>query len=181
MPSSPDECTATPRPNVSHTDAARIHGRIQQQAIRVVHHEAGHHFIQVDFEIPLTAGFKDLAHLHAATELDTLSEVSRDRIHSMGADIAVDPRTLSPFAPIPDLGNRQPNLVYECAGVPGLLQQIIQSVAFGARIVMGGYCMEAEQLFVFAAQNKRLTVHFAGGEEPVCIVKREFVNRGRAV
>ena len=84
---------------------------------------------------------------------------------AMGADIAVDPRTLSPYAPFPDLGNRQPNLVYECAGVPGLLQQIIQSVAFGARIVMGGYCMEPDSLFVFAAQNKRLTVHFAGGEE----------------
>jgi threonine dehydrogenase-like Zn-dependent dehydrogenase len=84
----------------------------------------------------------------------------------MGADIAVDPRDLSPYAPIHTLGDRQPNLVYECAGVPGLLQQIIQSVAFGARIVMGGYCMEQESLFVFAAQNKRLTVHFAGGEEP---------------
>ncbi len=84
----------------------------------------------------------------------------------MGADIAVDPREISPYAPIPDLGNRQPSLVYECAGVPGLLQQIIQSVGFGARIVMGGYCMEADSLFVFAAQNKRLTVHFAGGEEP---------------
>ena len=84
----------------------------------------------------------------------------------MGADIAVDPRELSPYAPIPDLGNRQPTLVYECAGVPGLLQRIIESVGFGARIVMGGYCMEAESLFVFAAQNKRLTVHFAGGEEP---------------
>jgi 2-desacetyl-2-hydroxyethyl bacteriochlorophyllide A dehydrogenase len=84
---------------------------------------------------------------------------------AMGADIAVDPRALSPFAPFQDLGNRQPNLVYECAGVPGLLQQIIQSVAFGARIVMGGYCMEQDSLFVFAAQNKRLTVHFAGGEE----------------
>jgi len=31
--------------------------------------------------------------------------------------------------------------------------------------VMGGYCMEAEQFYVFAAQNKRLTVHFAAGEE----------------
>jgi threonine dehydrogenase-like Zn-dependent dehydrogenase len=46
------------------------------------------------------------------------------------------------------------------------LQQIIEHVPFGARIVMGGYCMEADSLFVFAAQNKRLTVHFAGGEEP---------------
>ncbi len=30
---------------------------------------------------------------------------------------------------------------------------------------MGGYCMEAEQFYVFAAQNKRLTIHFATGEE----------------
>jgi 2-desacetyl-2-hydroxyethyl bacteriochlorophyllide A dehydrogenase len=84
----------------------------------------------------------------------------------MGADIAVDPRQLSPYEPIPDLGMRRASVVYECVGMPGLLQQIIQSVGFGARIVMGGYCMEPDQLFVFSAQNKRLTVHFAGGEEP---------------
>lgn len=84
----------------------------------------------------------------------------------MGADIAIDPRELSPYAPIPDLGMRRATIVYENVGMPGLLQQIIQSVGFDARIVMGGYCMEAEQLLVFAAQNKRLTVMFAGGEEP---------------
>jgi 2-desacetyl-2-hydroxyethyl bacteriochlorophyllide A dehydrogenase len=83
----------------------------------------------------------------------------------MGADIAIDPREMSPYAPIPDLGGRQVNLVYECVGLPGLMQQIITSVGFGARIVMGGYCMEPEQFYVFAAQNKRLTVHFAAGEE----------------
>jgi 2-desacetyl-2-hydroxyethyl bacteriochlorophyllide A dehydrogenase len=85
---------------------------------------------------------------------------------TMGADLALDPREISPYAPLPNLNGRQVNLVYECVGLPGLLQQLIQSVGFGARIVMGGYCMAAEELFVFAAQNKRLTVHFAGGEEP---------------
>ena len=93
-------------------------------------------------------------------------QARRDMAIRMGADIAIDPREMSPYAPISDLGNKQVTLVYECAGVPGLLQGIIQSVGFGARIVMGGYCMEEERLFVFAAQNKRLTVHFAGGEEP---------------
>jgi threonine dehydrogenase-like Zn-dependent dehydrogenase len=83
----------------------------------------------------------------------------------MGADIAIDPREISPYQPISSLGNRQVNLVYECVGLPGLLQQIISAVAFDSRIVMGGYCMEPEQLYVFAAQNKRLTVHFAAGEE----------------
>jgi threonine dehydrogenase-like Zn-dependent dehydrogenase len=84
----------------------------------------------------------------------------------MGADIAVDPREISPYQPIADIGNRQVNLIYECVGLPGLMQQIISAAAFDSRIVMGGYCMEPEQLYVFAAQNKRLTVHFAGGEEP---------------
>ncbi|WP_340589094.1 zinc-binding dehydrogenase [Erythrobacter alti] len=98
-----------------------------------------------------------------ATDLD---EDRRALAIAMGADIAIDPRTVSPYEPLPDLDGRQVNLVYECVGLPGFLQQIIQSVGFGARVVMGGYCMEVEELFVFAAQNKRLTVHFAGGEEP---------------
>ena len=89
----------------------------------------------------------------------------REMAIAMGAHIAVDPRELSPYDPIPDLGNRRASLVYECVGLPGLLPQIIAAVAFEARIVMGGYCMEQEQFYVFAAQNKRLTVHFAGGEE----------------
>jgi 2-desacetyl-2-hydroxyethyl bacteriochlorophyllide A dehydrogenase len=92
-------------------------------------------------------------------------EARRDTAIGMGADIAVDPRVLSPYDAMPDLGNRRANLVYECVGLPGLLPQIIAAVAFDARIVMGGYCMEAEQFYVFAAQNKRLTVHFAAGEE----------------
>ena len=83
----------------------------------------------------------------------------------MGAHAAIDPREFSPYGPIPDLGNRRANLVYECVGLPGLLQQIITAVAFEARIVMGGYCMDADHFYVFAAQNKRLTVHFAAGEE----------------
>jgi len=84
----------------------------------------------------------------------------------MGADIAIDPREISPYEAIPSLGNRRVNLVYECVGLPGLMQQIISAIAFDSRIVMGGYCMEPEQFYVFSAQNKRLTVHFAAGEEP---------------
>jgi threonine dehydrogenase-like Zn-dependent dehydrogenase len=83
----------------------------------------------------------------------------------MGADIAIDPRELSPYDPIPDLGMKKPNLVYECVGKPGLLNQIIRGVGFGARIVMGGFCLEQEQLYVPLAQMKRLKINFACGEE----------------
>jgi threonine dehydrogenase-like Zn-dependent dehydrogenase len=83
-----------------------------------------------------------------------------------GAHIAVDPREVSPYAPLPDFGGRQVNVIYECVGQKGMLQRIIEAAPFDGRIVMGGYCMEEEALFVFAAQNKRLNVQFAGGEEP---------------
>jgi threonine dehydrogenase-like Zn-dependent dehydrogenase len=90
----------------------------------------------------------------------------RDLAVAMGADIALDPREVSPYQPIAGLGGRHVNLVYECVGMPGMLQAVIEGVGFGARVVMGGYCMAPEELYIFAAQNKRLTVHFAGGEEP---------------
>jgi 2-desacetyl-2-hydroxyethyl bacteriochlorophyllide A dehydrogenase len=83
----------------------------------------------------------------------------------MGADMAVDPRETSPYGALPELGARRVNLIYENVGQPGLLQHIIAAAPFDGRIVMGGYCMEPEQLFVFAAQNKRLTIQFAAGEE----------------
>lgn len=83
-----------------------------------------------------------------------------------GAHIAIDPREVDPYGPLPDLGGRRVNLVYENVGVPGMLQRIIESMPFDGRLVMGGYCMEPEPLYVFAAQNKRLNIQFAGGEEP---------------
>jgi 2-desacetyl-2-hydroxyethyl bacteriochlorophyllide A dehydrogenase len=89
----------------------------------------------------------------------------RDLAIQMGAHIAVDPREISPYAPLPDFGNRAVNIIYECVGLPGMLQQIIASAPFEGRIVMGGYCMEEEYFFSFVAQNKRLNIQFAGGEE----------------
>jgi threonine dehydrogenase-like Zn-dependent dehydrogenase len=89
----------------------------------------------------------------------------RDIAVRMGADLAVDPRDISPYAPIPSLGGRRPNLVYECVGKPGLLNQIVNGVAFGARIVIGGFCLEPEQLYIPSAQSKRLKINFACGEE----------------
>ena len=84
----------------------------------------------------------------------------------MGAHVAVDPREVSPHLPLPDLGAKAPNLIYECVGRAGMLQALVEAAPFDGRIVMGGYCMEEEHMFVFAAQNKRLNVQFAGGEEP---------------
>jgi threonine dehydrogenase-like Zn-dependent dehydrogenase len=83
----------------------------------------------------------------------------------MGADVAIDPRELSPYGPVHGLGTRRATLVYECVGKPGLLNEIIRSVGFGARIVIGGFCLEPEELYIPCAQMKRLKINFAAGEE----------------
>lgn len=89
----------------------------------------------------------------------------RDIAIKMGADVAIDPRELSPYGPVHGLGMRRANLVYECVGKRGLLNEIIHSVGFGARIVIGGFCLEPEELYIPSAQMRRLKIHFAAGEE----------------
>lgn len=90
----------------------------------------------------------------------------RELAIEMGADVAVDPRETDPYGPLPDLGPRRVNLIYENVGQKGMLSRIVAAAPFDGRIVLGGYCMEEEAMFVFAAQNKRLNIQFAGGEEP---------------
>lgn len=90
----------------------------------------------------------------------------REMALRMGAHIAIDPRETDPYGPLPDLGSRRVNLIYENVGLPGMLEQIIQAAPMHGRIVMGGYCMEEERLFTFTAQNKCLNIQFACGEEP---------------
>jgi threonine dehydrogenase-like Zn-dependent dehydrogenase len=89
----------------------------------------------------------------------------RDIAIRMGAEVAIDPRQLSPYEPIREFAMGRANLVYECVGKRGLLNEIINSVGFGARIVIGGFCLEPEELYVPSAQMRGLKINFAAGEE----------------
>jgi threonine dehydrogenase-like Zn-dependent dehydrogenase len=83
----------------------------------------------------------------------------------MGADVIVDPREESPYEAMHGLGKRRATLVYECVGRPGMLGEIMRSVGFDARIVVGGFCMEAEEIYIPSGQMKRLSIQFASGAD----------------
>lgn len=89
----------------------------------------------------------------------------RDIAVRMGADMAVDPRVTSPYGKVEGTGGRAPNLIYECVGKPGMLNEILRSAGFGARIVIGGFCLEPDEIYVPLGQTKRLKIYFACGEE----------------
>lgn len=94
------------------------------------------------------------------------SPARRQLALEMGADVAVDPAELSPYGAPADFAGRAPNVVFECVGVPGMLDGIIRSVVPRARIVVAGWCLETDHLFTPSAHTKGLNVQFGGGPMP---------------
>ncbi|WP_421998369.1 zinc-binding dehydrogenase [Reyranella sp.] len=87
----------------------------------------------------------------------------RELATRMGADIVVDPAVENPYAKLP-AGRRA--VVFECVGVPGLLQQIFEAAPRDTRIVVAGVCMEPDRIEPFFGIVKELALQFVLGYTP---------------
>jgi threonine dehydrogenase-like Zn-dependent dehydrogenase len=103
---------------------------------------------------------------------------------ALGADVVVDPGAASPYgsweavAALNDEGAApadafafllprfRPAVLFECVGVPGIIQQILEGAPRGARIVVVGVCMETDRLDPIFAINKELNLQFVLGYSP---------------
>lgn len=112
------------------------------------------------------------------------SPVRRGMAEQMGADVILDPAEDSPYEKwediaVPagvDLGNPltammaaseiKPCVVFECVGVPGLLQQVLEGAPRNARVVVVGVCMEADRIEPIYGINKELNLQFVLGYAP---------------
>ena len=56
-----------------------------------------------------------------------------------------------------------PELIFECVGVPGMIQQCVLLAPPNGRIVVVGVCMQPDTLFPAFAIVKGLTLHFVVG------------------
>lgn len=81
----------------------------------------------------------------------------------MGADIVVDPAAESPYA---KLAADKRAAVFECVGVPGLIQQIFEKAPRDARVVVVGVCMEPDTIEPLFAIFKELNLQFVLGYTP---------------
>jgi threonine dehydrogenase-like Zn-dependent dehydrogenase len=59
-----------------------------------------------------------------------------------------------------------PQLIFECVGVAGLIQQIVESCEFTARISAAGGWYTGDTLGVTDATQKGVTMQFGGGPQP---------------
>jgi threonine dehydrogenase-like Zn-dependent dehydrogenase len=107
----------------------------------------------------------------------------------MGADIVVDPAETSPYetwlqaatpagydgsryAQLFGLGPRlRPAVIFECVGVPGVIQQLMEGASPSARIVVVGVCMETDRIEPFFGIVKQLNVQFV-----LAYTAREFAD-----
>jgi threonine dehydrogenase-like Zn-dependent dehydrogenase len=99
----------------------------------------------------------------------------------MGADIVIDPKDTSPYdalmkaitpagfdgsryAQLTGSGpKRRPAVLFECVGVPGVMQAMFEGAPQGARIVIVGVCMESDTFEPIFGILKQLDVQFVLG------------------
>jgi threonine dehydrogenase-like Zn-dependent dehydrogenase len=107
----------------------------------------------------------------------------RQLAETMGADIVIDPGAGSPYTAWRDVaaqsgGQRLAGnllsqdasarnaLIFECAGVPGVLEAILENAPVHARIVMVGACGRTDQFEPMIATLKEVNIQFAVSYTP---------------
>ncbi len=112
------------------------------------------------------------------------SQRRRDLAVALGADVVVDPAATTPWqswreaavyrdasrAPVlpPWLPGPavRPAVVFECVGVPGVLDQVMVAAPRGTRIVVVGVCMEPDTIHPLIGIGKELNLQFVLGYTP---------------
>ncbi|MGH8011670.1 MAG: zinc-binding dehydrogenase [Candidatus Binataceae bacterium] len=105
----------------------------------------------------------------------------RELARRMGADMVIDPKEKSPFATWREMAAYKdpakapqlppwfqgpalrPAAIFECVGVPGVIDSIMLSAPANARVVVVGVCMEADQIQPLFGINKELNIQFVLG------------------
>jgi threonine dehydrogenase-like Zn-dependent dehydrogenase len=121
--------------------------------------------------------------LHPIVAAD-YSPARRRLAERLGADVVVDPAQTQPYASwaahaamsaeetaarppaqafLPAL---KPALIFECVGVPGIIQQIFEAAPRDARIVVVGVCMETDRSEPLLGIMKELNVQYVLGYTP---------------
>jgi threonine dehydrogenase-like Zn-dependent dehydrogenase len=84
----------------------------------------------------------------------------------MGADVVVDPARQRAVEAWEHVAGTRPAVVFECVGVPGLLDAVMREAPREARVVVAGVCMEDDRIRPIIGINKELSVQFVLGYSP---------------
>jgi threonine dehydrogenase-like Zn-dependent dehydrogenase len=91
-----------------------------------------------------------------------LSGGRRRFAEKQGAHAALDPTVDDPFSH-PDIRNAEELVIFECVGVPGMLDRLFLDAPQNARIIVVGVCLQSDRLRPLIAINKELSLQFVLG------------------
>jgi threonine dehydrogenase-like Zn-dependent dehydrogenase len=94
------------------------------------------------------------------------SPMRRGLAEKLGADLVVDPREKSAYAELARIAAGRTAVIFECVGVPGMLQRILKDAPIGARVVVAGVCMEDDLIRPMLAISKEINLQFVLGYLP---------------
>ena len=95
-----------------------------------------------------------------------MADARRDKALEMGADAAVHPRVKNPAATMQEMTGAPPDVIFECIGAAGTLDEAITYARRGGRVVVLGVCMEDDSFRPMQAMNRELDLKFSLGLEP---------------
>lgn len=94
-----------------------------------------------------------------------LSEMQPERLERAsrcGANVVIDAKEEEdPVAAFTRQTGKVPRVIFECVGLPGMYQRIIDIAPKGAHLVIVGVCMVPEEFSVISASFKQLTCSFS--------------------
>lgn len=98
------------------------------------------------------------------------SQTRLDYAQTFGATVLVNPAERSPYEVWRELakssGATWPQVIFECAGAPGLIQKIVESCEFGTRIFAAGSWTGSDTMVVPTAMHQGVAMQFGGGPHP---------------
>jgi (R,R)-butanediol dehydrogenase/meso-butanediol dehydrogenase/diacetyl reductase len=102
----------------------------------------------------------------ATVVVSELAEGRMELAHQLGADVVVNPNDKKPADQVREMTGRSPNLVFECIGVKGTLEQAIGMVGPRGQVVVVGVCMEPDQIQPVKCITKEISLNFVLGYDP---------------
>ena len=95
------------------------------------------------------------------------SPMRRALAERMGAHVVVDPARERTIDAWQNAAGARPAVVFECVGVPGLIDRIMREAPRETRVVVAGVCMEDDRIRPMLGINKELSVQFVLGYTPM--------------
>jgi (R,R)-butanediol dehydrogenase / meso-butanediol dehydrogenase / diacetyl reductase len=112
---------------------------------------------------PIGAGVILFARLNGARHV-IVSECARARREialQLGATAVLDPAAENVAARFAALAGRRPQIVFECVGVAGLLQQAIELAGVRGRVLVAGVCFAEDKILPLTGLMKEVSMQFS--------------------